>query len=57
MNCLVIGLGNIGVEYAQTRHNMGFMVLDAWAQASNISFNVDRYGSIAEVSFKGRKFT
>ena len=57
MNCLVIGLGNIGVEYAQTRHNMGFMVLDAWAQASNISFNTDRYGSIAEVSFKGRKFT
>lgn len=35
MNYLVAGLGNIGAEYASTRHNMGFMVLDAWAQASN----------------------
>jgi len=57
MNYLVIGLGNIGVEYEKTRHNMGFMVLDAWAQASNISFQAGRYGSTAEVSFKGRKFT
>ena len=56
MNYLVAGLGNIGAEYASTRHNMGFMVLDAWSEASNAVFSTQRYGDIAEVSFKGRMF-
>ena len=36
---------------------MGFMILDAWAQASNVLFRTERYGDVAEVSFKGRHFT
>ena len=55
MNYLVAGLGNIGAEYECTRHNMGFMVLDAWAQASNTVFSSGRYGSVAQVQEKGRK--
>lgn len=57
MNYLVVGLGNIGAEYAETRHNMGFMALDSWAKETDAIFQSGRYGSTAEVSFKGRKFT
>ena len=51
---LVAGLGNIGPEYSLTRHNMGFMVLDAWAKASNAVFEPRRYGDLACIPMKGR---
>ena len=52
---LICGLGNPGDEYQDTRHNTGFMVLDAFAKASNIHFEDKRYGFIAETTLKGRK--
>lgn len=54
---LIVGLGNVGSEYDMTRHNTGFMVLDAFAKASNIVFEDRRYGFVAETSIKGRKVT
>ncbi len=56
MKYLIVGLGNIGSEYHNTRHNIGFKILDALASASNISFEDKRYGMVAEYKFKGRTF-
>ncbi len=55
MKYLIFGLGNIGQEYAQTRHNIGFNILDAYAEASKIVFSTKRYGDIAEKKHKGRQ--
>ena len=54
MKYLIVGLGNIGEGYEDTRHNIGFTVLDAMAMASNISFTDKRYGAVCQFSYKGR---
>ncbi len=53
MKYLIAGLGNIGAEYAETRHNIGFKVLDALAGASNTLFTTGRYGDVATLRHKG----
>ena len=55
MKYLIVGLGNIGEEYRNTRHNIGFMVLDALAKASNLVFKDGRYGATTTLSIKGRQ--
>jgi peptidyl-tRNA hydrolase len=55
MKYLIAGLGNMGREYEDTRHNIGFMVLDALAKASNVVFEPKRYGDIAELRVKNKQ--
>ena len=55
MKYLIVGLGNIGDEYRDTRHNIGFMILDAFAEASNISFSTGRYGDVGRGRVKNQQ--
>lgn len=53
---LIAGLGNIGAEYANTRHNIGFLVLDSLATKNSLSFESVKYGSMAQYRYKGKLF-
>ena len=55
MKYLIVGLGNIGDEYRNTRHNIGFMILDAFAEASNISFETQRSGDVGSGRVKNQQ--
>lgn len=51
---LIVGLGNIGAEYVNTRHNIGFKVVDYIAKEAGVEFSTVKLGSLAEVKIKGR---
>ena len=53
---LIIGIGNIGIDYAFTRHNLGFDVLNYIAKKKEIKFTELRYGAIGKLKYKGRIF-
>jgi peptidyl-tRNA hydrolase, PTH1 family len=56
MKFLIVGLGNVGNEYAHTRHNIGFDVVNAFVQKHGGSFRTDRLAYLAEVKWKGKMF-
>lgn len=52
---LIVGLGNIGTEYVNTRHNIGFKIVDYVASKQGLSFETAKLGAVAEFTIKGRK--
>lgn len=57
MNHLIAGLGNIGPEYARTRHNIGFRVVDALAEAAGAAWEDKRYGAVTTIKVKNQTLT
>ena len=53
---LIVGLGNIGEKYANTRHNIGFKILDEVAEENKVTFETEKLGDVATFRFKGRTF-
>jgi PTH1 family peptidyl-tRNA hydrolase len=53
---LIVGLGNIGDKYTNTRHNIGFKIVDEVADAYNVTFETEKLGDVATFRFKGRTF-
>ncbi|MCA0429347.1 MAG: aminoacyl-tRNA hydrolase [Bacteroidetes bacterium] len=51
---LIVGLGNIGDEYINTRHNIGFSILDFMAKEAEVKFNADRLADVTEIKYKGK---
>jgi PTH1 family peptidyl-tRNA hydrolase len=54
MKYLIIGLGNIGDEYENTRHNIGFKIIDKLTKDNSISLSLDRHAFMAEYKYKGK---